>query len=486
MEKAERTFSVLRREEKNTSLPTRLPHAVELEETVLGALLIERNALTDVVDILQPTSFYREANQHIYSAIVVLFNDAQPVDPRTVVNQLRKQGLLEQVGGAPYIASLTESVASKAHIEHHARIIVEQAMRRGLIIAATAIKEDAQDPTQDTFDLLDRSEQALFEISETNIRKNYEQVDRLMSLAIKELEAKRDNKEGITGIPTGLAALDRLISGWQKSDFVVIAARPGMGKTAFMLSLLRNAAIDYHAPVAFFSLEMSSVQLMNRLLSSESGLDSEKIRTANLKEYEWEQLFHKTAQLAKAPIYIDDTPALSLFEFRAKCRRLKAQRDVRVIFVDYLQLMVDDKAGRHNGNREQQVAAISRGIKAVAKELDITIIVASQLSRSVETRGGDKRPMLQDLRESGSIEQDADQVMFLYRPEYYGLTEDEEGNDTRQLAEVILAKHRNGPVGKVTARYHAYIMKFSNPGNDEDFWESKIFDVPEGENDAPT
>ncbi|MEM9737851.1 MAG: replicative DNA helicase [Bacteroidota bacterium] len=475
MESKKKSFSIVRSKNKVRAVTHALPHALDVEEAVLGALIMERDALTDVIDILSPQSFYREPHQLIYAAIVHLFNNTDPIDPRTLVNQLRKKGVLEKVGGLPYIIGLTESIISTKHIEHHARLLVEYAMRRGLITVSSEIQEEAYDPTVDTFELLDKSERALFEVSEANIRKNYEQIDSLMEQAIKELEAKKSNQQGVTGVSTSFPALDRMLLGWQKSDFIVIAARPGMGKTALMLTLLRNAAIDAGVPVAFFSLEMSSVQLVNRMISSETELESDKIRKGNLEEYEWEQLFHKTTEIARSNIYIDDTPALSLFEFRAKCRRLKAQRGIQVVFVDYLQLMVEDQYAK-GGNREQQIAAISRGVKAIAKELDITIIVASQLSRSVETRGGDKRPQLSDLRESGAIEQDADVVLFLYRPEYYGLTQDEEGNDTRALAEIIIAKHRNGPTGKVILHYHSSITKFDNPSNPQDSWESKIFD----------
>lgn len=447
------------------------PQAVELEEVVLGALMLEKDALTNVIDILKPESFYREAHEEIYKAIVQLFNNSEPVDLMTVTNQLRKNGKLDLIGGAYYITSLTSRVNSAANIEYHARIIAEQAIKRQLIKISREIQEDAYEDTTDVFDLLDKTEQELFDVTNSNIKKNYADMSSLMKQAFVELEERRNHTDGLTGVPTGFSALDRVTSGWQKSDMVIIAARPGMGKTAFIVSALRNAAVDFKQPVAIFSLEMSSVQLVNRLISSEAELDSEKIKKGDLKDYEWQQLVHKTAALTEAPIFIDDTPALSILELRAKCRRLKQQHDIQLIVIDYLQLMSGDtsKAGGGGGNREQEIASISRSLKNIAKELNVPVIALSQLSRAVETRGGDKRPQLSDLRESGSIEQDADMVMFLYRPEYYGITEDENGMPTSNVGEVIIAKHRNGSLETVPLKFIGRFTKFSDldaPGSD--------------------
>jgi replicative DNA helicase len=787
------------------------PQAVELEEVVLGALMLEKDALTNVIDILKPESFYREAHEEIYKAIVQLFNNSEPVDLMTVTNQLRKNGKLEIVGGAYYITSLTSRVNSAANIEYHARIIAEQAIKRQLIKISREIQEDAYEDTTDVFDLLDKTEQELFDVTNSNIKKNYADMSSLMKQAFVELEERRNHTDGLTGVPTGFSALDRVTSGWQKSDMVIIAARPGMGKclgkgtkvlmydgslknvedvkvgeklmgddstprtvqslargrermywvhqnsaisyrvneshilslkrsrnegkhkkgdkldiclreyldksdkfksnykgykvpvefeekpvginpyflglwlgdghqyssritnvdeeisdfmqeyadelglemmtyqqegkaqnlaitkgsrgkqkfysiqaelrqlnliqnkhipekylinnqqnrlsllagiidadgyyssdynvfeivqksehltnqvkflcdtlgfrtsirkkdasingrkisdvyririsgnidviptkisrkiarprksikdwrstgitieydkvddyygfeidgnkrflledmtvthnTAFIVSALRNAAVDFKQPVAIFSLEMSSVQLVNRLISSEAELDSEKIKKGDLKDYEWQQLVHKTAALTEAPIFIDDTPALSILELRAKCRRLKQQHDIQLVVIDYLQLMSGDtsKSGGGSGNREQEIASISRSLKNIAKELNVPVIALSQLSRAVETRGGDKRPQLSDLRESGSIEQDADMVMFLYRPEYYGITEDENGMPTSNVGEVIIAKHRNGSLETVPLKFIGRFTKFSDldaPGSD--------------------
>ena len=436
------------------------PQAIDLEETVLGALMLEKYALTAIIDILKPESFYKEPHQEIYRAIVQLFNNAEPIDLRTVVNQLRKSGKLAFVGGAYYISSLTTHVSSAANIEFHARAVVEYAIKRTLITVATEIQQSAYDDTTDVFVLLDRSEQALFEVSESNIRKNYTNMRSLMGEALRDLETKRKHKDGLTGIPSGFTALDRITSGWQSSDLVIVAGRPGMGKTAFMLSALRNAAVDHNHPVAIFSLEMASLQLANRLISAEAELEAEKIKKGNLADYEWEQLIHKTSQLSSAPIYIDDTPALSIFELRAKCRRLKAKHDIQVIIIDYLQLMSGEMNRQTSGNREQEIASISRALKGIAKELNVAVIATSQLSRAVETRGGNKRPQLSDLRESGSIEQDADMVLFLYRPEYYGLTEDDDGNPSTGLAEIIISKHRNGSLDTVSLQFIGKYTKF--------------------------
>lgn len=439
------------------------PQAVEIEEAVLGALMLERDALSTVIDILHPESFYKDANQEIYRAIVDLFNDSQPIDIKTVTHQLRKVAKLEIVGGAHYISELTAKVNSAANIEYHSRIIAEQSIKRELIRISSEIQRDAYEDTFDVFKLLDRAEQSLFEVSESHIRKNYDKMSDLLHQAINEIQERKDKEDGLTGVASGFSALDRVTSGWQPTDLVIIAARPGMGKTAFVVSALRNAAIDFATPVAIFSLEMSSVQLVNRLISAEAELESEKIKSGNLADYEWEQIMHKTDKLSQAPIFIDDTPALSILELRAKCRRLVAQHGVRMIIIDYLQLMSGETGGtKGGGNREQEIAAISRALKGIAKELDVAVIALSQLSRAVETRGGDKRPLLSDLRESGSIEQDADMVMFLYRPEYYGLDTDESGMPLSGLAEVIIAKHRNGRTDTVNLKFIGKFTKFTD------------------------
>ncbi|WP_230687636.1 replicative DNA helicase [Hymenobacter ruricola] len=779
------------------------PQAPELEMAVLGALMLEKDALTSVIDLLKPESFYKDAHQRIYRAVIRLFDKSEPIDQLTVVHELREMGELEACGGPFYVANLTLKVNSAANVEYHARIITETAIKRELIRISSEIQRDAFEDTTDVFKLLDDTESALFEVSESNIRKNFDDMRSLMGKAIKELEEKKNQSDGLTGVPTGFTALDRVTSGWQPSDLVIIAARPGMGKclgkgtkvlmfdgdlrnvedvlpgdllmgddstprrvlsiargrenmywvrqnkgndyrvneshilslkrsrnegphrhgdvlnitvkdylakgpkfrsnykgykvpvefeaqelpvdpyflgvwlgdgasdncritgqdleiidylheyaaalnmqvtigvvenrcnsygitkdrqggniaeyslqdelrqlgvlgnkhiprsyainstenrlrllaglidsdghldpvsngyeitqknyrlarqikflgdslgfrtsltkkratissigyesevwrvrlygdinrvpvrvarkkaqpwaspvdwrqtgitvefdkvddyygfeidgnrlfllqdmtvthnTAFVVSAMRNAAVDFKKAVAIFSLEMSSLQLVNRLISAEAELDSEKIKKGSLADHEWQQLNHKITALSAAPIYIDDTPGLSIRELRTKCRRLRSQKDVQMIIVDYLQLMSGNTDGR-GGNREQEIASISRALKGIAKELNVPVLALSQLSRSVETRGGDKKPQLSDLRESGSIEQDADMVIFLYRPEYYGLDQDAEGNSTQGVGEVIIAKHRNGSLETVQLKFIGKYTKFAD------------------------
>ena len=457
---------------KNTLRNPKIPEASDLEESVLGGLLIEKDAITDVIGLLKPSDFYQERHQLIYQSVLTLANSDQAIDLITVANQLRKDGKLERVGNVGYLASLTSYVASADHIEDHARIIMEYAMRRALIKASGSMRHNAFDEAQDIFGVLDQAEQSLFDVSNRNISNNQLEINTLVAQAVRELEAKKDRPSGITGIPSGCIALDRIIHGWQRSDFVVIAGRPGMGKTALMLYLARKAAIDHGASVAFFSLEMSSLQLTNRMISSEAGIEGEKIKKGNLQEYEWQQLYHKVGQLSDAPIYIDDTPALSLRELRAKCRRLKPD----IVFLDYIQLMEGDRERRGVSNREQQIAQISRGIKSIAKANNAVFIVAAQLSRAVEAQGGDKRPHLHHLRESGAIEQDADLVMFLYRAAYYGITQSDDGADLSDQAEIIIAKHRNGPTGSVFLRYLPEIMNFTEAERQDGIMESRIND----------
>ncbi len=434
------------------------PQAVELEEAVLGALMLEKDALTNVIDVLQPQSFYKDAHARIFSAIQQLFTRSEPVDILTVTQELKKTGELDIIGGAYYITQLTNRVASAANAEFHARIIAQKFIQRELIRISTKTITDAYEDSSDVFDLLDTAEKNLFSIVEGNIKKNYDKMSTLIKKAIEQIEISKNKKDGLSGIPSGLTALDRITSGWQKSDLVIIAARPAMGKTALVLSMARNAAVDFGKPVAVFSLEMSSLQLVTRLISSESELPSEKLKKGNLEDYEFQQLNDKIKKLAEAPLYIDDTPGLSVFELRAKARRLKEQHGIELIIVDYLQLMTAGGEGR--GNREQEIATISRSLKGLAKELEVPVIALSQLSRAVETRGGDKRPQLSDLRESGAIEQDADMVMFIHRAEYYNITEDENGMSTAGVAELIIAKHRNGPINSAKTRYIGQFTKF--------------------------
>ncbi len=452
-----------RRIPKNQSLPVdggKLPpQAVDMEEAVLGALMLEQGPVNDVIDILTPDSFYKDAHKKIYGAILELFGASESIDILTVTQKLRSSGELDEVGGPYYISQLTNRVASAAHAEAHARIIAQKFILRELIRVSGTVIQKAYDETTDVFDLLDEAEAKLFEVAEGNIRKNYDSMSQLMRMAVDGIEEAMNKEDGVSGIPTGFNALDKVTSGWQKSDMIVLAARPGMGKTAFVLSMARNSAVDFGKGVAVFSLEMSSVQLVNRLISGEAEIGASEIRKGNLSKEEFTQLFERTKKLAEAPLFIDDTPGLSIFELRAKCRRLKQQHDIQMVIIDYLQLMT---AGGTGGNREQEISTISRSIKEIAKELDVPIIALSQLSRSVESRGGDKRPMLSDLRESGAIEQDADIVCFIYRPEYYGFTEWPDNTPCSGQGEVIIAKHRNGSLEDVRLRFIGKYAKFAN------------------------
>ncbi len=439
------------------------PQAIDLEEAVLGALMLEKDALSTVIDILKPEVFYQEAHKKIFEAIQQLFQKSKPVDILTVTAEMRQQGTLEIVGGAYYITSLTNRVASAANIEYHARIISQKYIQRELIRISTEIITNAYEDTTDIFDLLDHAEKNLFDIAQNNLRRDTQKMDEIIKQSLATLEELRTKTDGLTGVPSGFTDLDRITGGWQKSDLVIIAARPAMGKTAFVLTCARNAAVDFKKPVVVFSLEMSSVQLVNRLISGETEIEQEKIRKGNLAEWEWQQLHSKIGTLTEAPLLIDDTPALNIFEFRAKCRRLKSQYDIQMVIVDYLQLMHGKGEGQSGGgNREQEIGSISRALKSVAKELEVPVLALSQLSRAVENRPGQngKRPLLSDLRESGSIEQDADMVLFLYRPEYYGITEDENGRSQAGIGEVIIAKHRNGETGIVPLRFIGKYVKF--------------------------
>ncbi len=438
------------------------PQALELEEAVLGAMLIDKKGVDEVIDILQPDAFYKTKHQYIFNAIYQLFHDSQPIDLLTVSSALRKDGKLESIGGEFYLVQLSQRVASSAHIEFHARIILQKFIQRSLIRISNEIIETAYKDSTDVFDLLDEAESKLYDVTQGNIKKSSESAQNLVIEAKARIE-EISKREGLSGVSTGFQKLDKLTSGWQSSDLIIIAARPGMGKTALTLSMARNIAVTKEIPVAFFSLEMSSVQLITRLISAETGLSSEKLRTGKLADHEWQQLNVKVTDLEKAPLFIDDTPSLSIFDLRAKARRLSSQNGIKLIIVDYLQLMT---AGSTNkvGNREQEISAISRNLKALAKELDIPVIALSQLSRAVETRGGTKRPMLSDLRESGAIEQDADIVSFIYRPEYYNIDEwdDDEHSPSQGQAEFIVAKHRNGGLDNIRLKFISHLGKFED------------------------
>lgn len=448
----------------DTGLGKLPPQALDIEEAVLGALMLDRDALASVIDALKADTFYKTEHRLIFSVIYDLFGQSKPVDILTVVQELKKRGELDMAGGAAFITSLTNRVASTANIEYHARILNQKQIQRELINVSSHIIKEAYEESADALILLDDAERKLFAVAEGNIKKNFSKMSTLISEAKKQIEKAGQQQDGLSGVPSGFLQLDRMTAGWQKSDLVILAARPGMGKTAFVLSIARNAAVDFQKPVAVFSLEMSSIQLVMRLISSETYLSGDKLKKGNLAEHEWHQLDTKIRELSEAPLFIDDTPALNIFELRAKARRLKANHDIQMIIIDYLQLMTAGTDSR-GGNREQEISMISRSLKSIAKELEIPIIALSQLSRDVEKRAGSKIPQLSDLRESGAIEQDADMVLFIYRPEYYKIDSTDDGAPVGGLAEIHIAKHRNGALGAVNLKYIQELVKFTDPDN---------------------
>ena len=438
------------------------PQARELEEAVLGALMLEKDAYSVISEILKPESFYDPSHQLIFDAIQGLAMQQKPVDVLTVVEELKRRGELETAGGAVYVAELSEKVASAAHIEYHSRIIAQKYLARELISFSSEVSQQAFDETVDVDDLMQETEGRLFEISQRNVKKDVIQINPVIKEAMQNIQLAANRKDGMSGLPTGFKELDKLTSGWQNSDLVIIAARPAMGKTAFVLSMAKNMALDYKQPVGIFSLEMSNVQLVNRLIVNVCQIKGESIKSGRLSDDEWERLDKNHKFLYNAPVYIDDTPSLSVFELRTKARRLVREHGVRTLIIDYLQLM--NASGMSFGSREQEVSMISRSLKGLAKELNIPIIALSQLNRGVESRQGNegKRPQLADLRESGAIEQDADIVCFIHRPEYYRITEDERGNSLVGIAEIIVAKHRNGPTGIASMRFDNEYARFQN------------------------
>lgn len=444
------------------------PQAIDLEQVVLGAMMLEKTAVNDTIDILSENSFYDPKHQYIYKAIRTLFAATSPVDLVTVTDRLSKSGELSAAGGAGYISQLTNRVGSTANVQYHARIIAEKFIKRELIRVSNEVIKNAFDDTVDVFELLNGAERDLFQIGDGNMSKQVDVMSNVVRNAIEEIEVARKNADGISGIPSGFVEIDQVTAGWQRSDMIVIAARPGMGKTAFVLSAARNTALQGYG-VAIFSLEMSSVQLVKRLIAGESRINSEKLRKGDLADHEFQQLHSRIQKLAAAPIYIDDTAAISIFDFRAKCRRLKAQHDIQLVIIDYLQLM-SAKDGKNSGNREQEISMISRSIKEIAKELNIPIIALSQLSRSVEQRS-DKKPILSDLRESGAIEQDADIVSFLYRPSYYKILKYDDGTSTQGIGEFLIEKHRNGKTAAVRLRFEDEYARFSNLNEPDQFLE---------------
>lgn len=440
------------------------PQAVEVEEAILGSMLIESQSATTAIQLLKPSDFYKSSHRHIYKAIIKLYERDNPLDILTVEQELKDQDLLDEVGGPGYLSELTRAVSSAANIEYHCQIVAEKAIKRDLILHCTEIIAQSYDSVSDPYELLDHAEQKVFELANARSNLSSQSLGDILKKTLTHLEDIRGKSLGITGIPTGLD-VDKTTAGWQRSDLIIIAARPAMGKTAFVLTTARNSSLypdpEKRAAVALFSLEMSSQQLVQRLLTMEARINAQDARTGRLKDDEFKKLIEAAGRLHQAKIFIDDTPGLSLMELRSKCRRLKSEHDIDIIIIDYLQLM---SAGNMNANsnREQEIATISRGLKVLAKELNVPVIALSQLSRAVEQRTGDKRPQLSDLRESGSIEQDADVVCFLYRPEYYGIQTDEQGNSTAGVAELIVGKQRNGPTDTVRLQFVQDYARFEN------------------------
>ncbi|MBQ9668699.1 MAG: replicative DNA helicase [Prevotella sp.] len=439
------------------------PQALDVERAVLGALLVDKDAYAVVCETLVPESFYEPRNQLIYSAIRELSLKEHPVDVLTVTDQLAQSGTLEEAGGPAYIAEISSRVATSAHVDFHARIVAQKFLARQLIQFASDVETKAFDETIDVDDLMQHAEGALFELSQKNMKKDYTQIDPVVAQAVKVIQEASKNTDGLTGIPTGYHALDDKTSGWQSSDLVIIAGRPAMGKTSFALSLAKNIAVDYKVPIAFFSLEMSNQQLVNRLLSNVCEIEGKKILNGQLQQDEWERLDKRVNTLLGAPLYVDDTPGLSVFELRTKARRLVREHGVKIIMIDYLQLM--NANGMRFSSRQEEVSTISRSLKGLAKDLDIPILALSQLNRGVESRDGleGKRPQLSDLRESGAIEQDADMVLFVHRPEYYHIYQDDNGRDLHGMAQIIIAKHRKGSTGDVLLTFRGEYTRFENP-----------------------
>ena len=443
--------------ETNGNVP---PQAVELEEAVLGALMLEKDSIITVQEFITPEAFYTEEHRLIYKAIEELSMELKPIDLYTVTERLKAKKELKKVGGASYLAQLTQKVGSAANVEFHAKIIAQKYVQRELIRSATEIQRRSYDESTDVTELIGFAEGEIFKVAEGHVKRSVQSSKEILSRALQQIEEASKNANSYNGVPSGFTAIDRVTLGWQLSDLIIVAARPSMGKTAFVLSMARNMAVNYEQGVAFFSLEMSAVQLMMRLIIAETGLSGNDVKSGRLTPEQWRHLESATKPLGAAPLYIDDTPALSVFEFRSKARRLKIHNDIKIIIIDYLQLMTGNQDTK--GNREQEVAFISRTLKAIAKELNVPIIALSQLSRATEMRGGSKRPQLSDLRESGAIEQDADIVAFIHRPEYYGINQDENGMPTAGMAEIILAKHRNGAVCDVNLRFLKEQARFAD------------------------
>ena len=428
--------------ERDSNVNRLPPQAPELESAVLGAMMMEKEAVYKVFELIDESCFYKEAHRIIFSAMRALFERNEAVDVLTVSESLKKKSLLEKAGGTYYLTECVNQVTTAANVEYHTKVILEKALLRKLIEAATKIAADGYAGNEEAYELLDRAEQLIFEISEEKLRKGFVELKPLLHGVFEQIDKFSKRKGYVTGVPTGFVEIDQQTSGFQNADLIIIAGRPSMGKTAFCLNIARNVAIDHNIPVGMFSLEMADHQVAMRLLCTEARVSSHEVKTGRVKSDHWQRLSMSVGSLSEAPIYIDDSGSLSILELRSKARRLKVEKNVGLIIVDYLQLI---RGSYGSESRQQEISFISRSLKALAKELNLPVVALSQLSRAVEKRGENKRPILSDLRESGAIEQDADVVMFIHRPSMYPGYKEEEEN----LAEIIIAKQRNGPIGNV-------------------------------------
>jgi replicative DNA helicase len=459
-QKSIRNFAATAEDRSQNSIGGRIPpQDIEAERAVLGAMLLDKHAISSAVELLQPDYFYSNANEKIFEAMISLYSRNADIDIITVREELRKKGQLDDIGGSPYLNDLVSSVVSSANIEAHAQIVAEKYMLRTLIRTMTQGIQKCYDNREDAFGLIDEVERDIFKVSEARLKKTIVPLQQAIVKTMEILEKIHGAKGGVTGVPTGFTDLDSMTGGLQKSDLIIIAARPSVGKTAFALSIARNAAVKYGVPTAFFSLEMAQQQLLVRLLAAEAKVDAHALRTGTLPESQWANISTRIHKLAPAPLFIDDTPALSILELRARARRLKTEHEIGLIMVDYLQLM---QGPANAESREREVSMISRSLKVLAKELDIPVVALSQLRRSVEERGGDKRPILSDLRESGALEQDADVVIFIHRPELYGIESYPDGEKTEGIAEVMISKQRNGPTGEIKLAFIKQYARFEN------------------------
>jgi replicative DNA helicase len=444
----------------NSFQPGSNPQALEAEQAVLAAILNFRDAVYEVMDVIKdPEVFYDPRHRDIFTSAIKLFEENKPIDLVTIADQLEKHQKLERIGGRSYLAELTSFLASTANVRHHANIVYDKYLLRRLIEISAGIADECRSGGKEAEDLLDEAENSIFNISQNRLGDGFEHIGKILPETFEQIEEYHKSGGGITGLATGFIDLDNLSSGLHKGDFIVIAGRPSMGKTGLGLNIMENIAIDHKQPVALFSLEMSKSQIALRLLCSKARINAHKMRTGRLPDHDWPRLSDAVGPLSEANIFIDDTPNIGILELRAKARRLKAKEDIQLLIVDYLQMMQGPRGAE---NRQQEIAVISRSMKGIAKELSIPVIAISQLSRGVEMRGGDRRPQLADLRESGAIEQDADVVMFVYRPEFYGIELDRDGNSTENLAEILMAKQRNGPTGTVKLTFVKDFIRFEN------------------------